>query len=200
MTTVISNDVHNPPAVALLTRKDPDMPPAIPAGLPPAAHPVGLRQDDRAQPRLLLHIAGQAGGQIPAGLPTNYLCGAPVRLLLGAIAPGDGPDGPGVCPICAALDHRGRLPGQTRDTTTSQAASPAAARPGQAARPAGTAPGGQPGGCSPRGGTSVPKGQDMIRRVVPASSPKEDAGAKTPHLRGFACLDGEPRLGYQQLP
>jgi hypothetical protein len=82
--------------------------PVIPAGLPWAAHPAdpaGLREDDRAQPRLLLHIACQADGQILAGLPTHYLCGAPVRFLLGAIAPGDGPDGPGVCAICAALDH-----------------------------------------------------------------------------------------------
>ena len=90
--------------------------PVIPVGVPWAARPagpVGLREDDRAQPWLLLHIACQAGGQIPAGLPTHYLCGAPVRLLLGRIAPGDGPDGPGVCPICAALDHPGRLPRQT---------------------------------------------------------------------------------------
>lgn len=116
MTTVIPDDVQNPPAVA---------------------GPAGLREDGRAQPRLLIHIAGQANGQIPAGLPTHYLCGAPVRLLLGAIAPGNGPDGPGVCPICAALDHPGRLPGQTGDTNTSRAASPAPARPAQAARPAG---------------------------------------------------------------
>ena len=115
MTTVIPNDVHNPPVVALLTRKDPDMPPVIPAGVPWAARPAGsagLRQDDRAQPRLLLHIACQADGQIPAGLPTHYLCGAPVRLLLGRIAPGDGPDGPGMCPTCAALDHPDRRPRQ----------------------------------------------------------------------------------------
>jgi hypothetical protein len=137
---VIPNDVQNPPVVGLLTRKDPHMPPAIPAGAPWAARPpgpAGLREDDRAQPRPLLHIACQAGGQIPADLPTRYLCGAPVRLLLGAIAPGDGPDGPGVCPICAALDHPGRLPGQAGDTNTSRAASPAPARPAQAARPAG---------------------------------------------------------------
>ena len=88
MATVIPHDVENPPVAALR-----------PAG------PVGLREDDRAQPRLLLHIACQAGGQILAGLPTRYLCGAPVRFLLCAIAPGDGPDGPGVCSICAALDH-----------------------------------------------------------------------------------------------
>ena len=84
------------------------MRPVVPAGVRRAARPAdraGLREDDRAQPRLLLHIACQAGGQILAGLPTQYLCGAPVRLLLGAVAPGDGPDGPGVCPICAALDH-----------------------------------------------------------------------------------------------
>ena len=139
MTTVVTNDVQDPPVAALLAGKGPDMLPVIPAGLPSAARPAGpagLREDDRAQPRLLLHIAGQAGGQIPAGLPTHYLCGAPVRLLLGAIAPGDGPDGPGVCPICAALDHPGRPSGQTRDTNTSQAASLPAARPGQAARPA----------------------------------------------------------------
>jgi hypothetical protein len=112
MTSVIPHDVENPPVVALLTRKDVDMLPVTPAGLPWAARPagpVGLREDDRAQPSLLLHIACQAGGQIPAGLPTHYLCGSPVRLLLIAIAPGDGPDGPGVCPICAALDHPGRL-------------------------------------------------------------------------------------------
>jgi hypothetical protein len=123
MTTVIPNDVQNPPVVALLTRKDPHMLPAIPAGVPWAARPAGpsgLRDDDRAQPRLLLHIACQAGGQIPAGLPTHYLCGAPVRLLLGRIAPGDGPDGPGVCPTCAALDHPGRLPGQTEICARSQ--------------------------------------------------------------------------------
>lgn len=114
MTTVIPDDVQNPPVVALLTSKDPHMLPVIPAGLPWAARPAGpagLREDDRAQPRLLLHIACQAGGQIPAGLPTHYLCGAPVRLLLSRIAPGDGPDGPGVCPTCAALDHPGRRPG-----------------------------------------------------------------------------------------
>ena len=69
------------------------------------ADPASLREDDRVQPRLLLHIACQAGGQILADLPTRYLCGARVRLLLCAVAPGDGPDGPGVCPICAALDH-----------------------------------------------------------------------------------------------
>jgi len=116
------------------------MPPVIPAGVrrpARAADRAGLREDDRAQPRLLLHIACHAGGQILAGLPAYYLCGAPVRLLLGAIAPGDGPDGPGVCPICAALDHPGRPPRQTGKMTTSRAASPAAARPGQAARPAG---------------------------------------------------------------
>ncbi len=137
MAIVIPNDVQNPPVIALLTRKDPHMLPVVPAGLPWAARPADLREDDRAQPRLLLHIACQAGGQIPAGLPAHYLCGAPVRLLLGAIAPGDGPDGPGVCPIYAALDHPGRLPGQTGKTNVSPAASPAAARPGQAARPAG---------------------------------------------------------------
>jgi len=116
------------------------MPPVIPAGVPWAARPAGpagLREDDPAQPRLLLHIACQVGGQIPVGLPTHYLCGAPVRLLLGRIAPGDGPDGPGVCPTCAALDHPGRRRGQTGKTKISQAASQAAARKGQAARPAG---------------------------------------------------------------
>ena len=76
----------------------------------PPASQAGLRDNDGEQPRLLLHIACQPGGQILAGLPTRYLCGAPVRFLLGAIAPGDGPDGPGVCPICAVLDHPGRLP------------------------------------------------------------------------------------------
>jgi hypothetical protein len=136
MATVIPDDLQNPPVVALLTSKDPHMLPVIPAGLPWAARPAGLREDDRAQPRLLLHIACQAGGQIPAGLPTHYLCGAPVRLLLGRIAPGDGPDGPGVCPTCAALDHPGRRPGQTGKTNISRAGSPAAARPAQAARPA----------------------------------------------------------------
>lgn len=113
MASVIPHDVENPPVAALLTRKDLDMLPAIPAGLPWAARPAGpagLREDDRAQPHLLLHIGCQADGQILPGLPTRYLCGAPVRLLLAAIAPGDGPDGPGVCPICAALDHPGRLP------------------------------------------------------------------------------------------
>jgi len=139
MTSVIPEDVQNLPVVALLTSKDPHMLPVIPAGLPWAARPAGpagLREDDRAQPRLLLHIACQAGGQIPAGLPTYYLCGAPVRLLLGRIAPGDGPDGPGVCPTCAALNHPARRPGQTGKTNISRAASPAAARPGQTARPA----------------------------------------------------------------
>ena len=87
MASVIPHDVENPPVAALLTRKD------LPGG----------------QPGLLLHIACQAGGQVLAGLPTRYLCGAPVRFLLGAIAPGDGPDGPGVCAICAVLDHPGRL-------------------------------------------------------------------------------------------
>ncbi len=93
------------------------MPRVIQAGVPwdaRSAGPAGMRDDDRAQPQLLLHIACQAGGQIPAGMPTHYLCGAPVRLLLGVIAPGDGPDGPGVCPICAALDHPGRLTRQTQ--------------------------------------------------------------------------------------
>jgi len=86
MTIVTPHDVENPPV---------------------AAHPAdraGLPEDDCARPRLLLHIACQADGQTLAGLPTRYLCGAPVRLLLGTIAPGEGPDGPGVCPICAALD------------------------------------------------------------------------------------------------
>lgn len=108
MTSVIPHDVEKPPVAALLTRKDLDMLPVSPAGVPWAARPAGpagLRADDRAQPRLLLHIACQADGQIFAGPPTRYLCGAPVRLLLAAIAPGDGPDGPGVCPICAVLDH-----------------------------------------------------------------------------------------------
>ena len=112
MTSVIPHDVANPPAAAFPTRGDLDMLPAIPAGLPLAARPAGpsgLREDNRGQPRLLLHIACQVGGQILGGLPTRYLCGAPVRLLLGAIAPGDGPDGPGTCPICAVLDHPGRL-------------------------------------------------------------------------------------------
>lgn len=116
MTTVIHDDVQNPPVVALLTGNDRHMLPVVPAGAPGAARPAGLaglREDDRAQPRLLLHIACQPGGQIPVGLPAYYLCGAPVRLLLGCIAPGDGPDGPGVCPTCAALDHPGRRPGQT---------------------------------------------------------------------------------------
>jgi hypothetical protein len=114
MTTVVSNDVQNPLAVALLTNKDPDTLPATPAGVPRAGHSAGprLREDDRPQPEPLLHIARQSGGHIPAGPPTLYLCGAPVRLLLGAIAAGEGPDGPGVCPICAALDHPGRLPTQ----------------------------------------------------------------------------------------
>lgn len=140
MTTVTPNDVQNPPLVALLTAKNPHTLSAISAGVPAAARPAGpagLREDGRAQPKPLLHIACQAGGHIPADLPTEYLCGAPVRLLLGAIAPGDGPDGPGVCPICAALDHPGRLQGQTGDRNISQAASPASAPRQQAARPAG---------------------------------------------------------------
>lgn len=94
---------------ALGADPDLDMPQAGPAGLPWAARPAGppgRREDARAQPRPLLHIACQAGGPVLAGLPTRYLCGAPVRILLCAIAPGDGPDGPGVCAICAALDHR----------------------------------------------------------------------------------------------
>lgn len=107
MTTVIPDDVPSPPVGTLLTRKDPHMLPVVPAGLPWAVRPAdrGLDEDDRAQPRLLLRIACQARGQMFAGLPTRYLCGAPVRVLLGAFAPGEGPDGPGVCPICAALDH-----------------------------------------------------------------------------------------------
>lgn len=108
MINVIPHDVENPPVAALLTRNGR----VIPAGIPWAARKVGsagLRDDDRGQPQLLLHVARQAGGQLLAGLPTRYLCGAPVRILLGAIAPGEGPDGPGVCPICAALDHPGRL-------------------------------------------------------------------------------------------
>ena len=115
MTTVISNDVQNPPQVTRRIRKDPDPPPAIPEGVPRTGYSAGtprLREDDRPQPEPLLHIARQSGGHIPAGPPTLYLCGAPVRLLLGAIAAGEGPDGPGVCPICAALDHPGRLPTQ----------------------------------------------------------------------------------------
>jgi hypothetical protein len=119
MTTVISNDVQNPPAYALLTSTNPDKLPAIPTGAAGAAHSAGtpiLREDDRARPKLLLHIARQTGGLVPAGLPTLFLCGAPVRLLLCEIAAGEGPDGPGVCPICAALDHAGRLPAQTGDT------------------------------------------------------------------------------------
>ena len=93
------------------------------AGLPWAAlsaGPAGMREDDRAQPQILLHIACQAGGQILAAPPTHYLCGAPVRLLLTRITPGDGPDGPGVCPICAALDHPGRLTRQTGKTNISR--------------------------------------------------------------------------------
>lgn len=89
--------------------------PVSQADLPWAARsagPAGMREDDRAGPQLLLHIACQAGGKIPADLPTHYLCGAPVRLLLACITPGDGPEGPGVCPVCAALDHPGRLTGQ----------------------------------------------------------------------------------------
>jgi hypothetical protein len=123
MATVIPDDIQNAPVVALLTRKNPHMLPVIPAGVPWAARPAGpagLREDDRAQPRLLLHIACQAGGQI-AALPTRYLCGAPVSLLLGRIAPGTGPDGPGVCPICAALDHPGRLPGRENMCAVSDA-------------------------------------------------------------------------------
>ena len=108
MTTVLPDDAQNPPVAALLTRNDPHMLPPLPAVLPSAARPAspaGLREDDRARSRLLLHIACQPGGQILAGLPTRYLCGAPVRVLLSAITPGDGPDGPGVCPACATLDH-----------------------------------------------------------------------------------------------
>ena len=108
MTSVSPYDVENPPKADRLTRKDPDMPPAVPPGIPWAARPAGLPEDDYGRPGLLLHVACKADGQILAGLPTRYLCGAPVRLLLGTIAPGDGPDGPGVCPICAALDHPGR--------------------------------------------------------------------------------------------
>jgi hypothetical protein len=88
------------------------------AGLPRAAlsaGPAGMREDDRAQPQLLLHVACQTSGQILGGLPAHYLCGAPVRLLLTRITPGNGPDGPGVCPICAALDHPGRLEADRKD-------------------------------------------------------------------------------------
>ena len=132
MTTVISNDVQNPPQVTRRIRKDPDPPPAIPEGAPRTGYSAGtprLREDDRAQPALQLHITGQTGSHITAGPPTIYLCGAPVRLLLGAIAAGDGPDGPGVCPICAELDHPGRLPART-------GARPAAAPMGHDAIPA----------------------------------------------------------------
>jgi hypothetical protein len=87
MASVVPHNVDTPPVGTVLTRKDLDS------------------EDDGAQPRLLLHIACQAGGQILAGLPTRYLCGAPVRVLLGAVAPGDSPDGPGVCPVCAALER-----------------------------------------------------------------------------------------------
>jgi hypothetical protein len=113
--------VSDSPHVTLLwmapfthTRKDPHMAPVIQAGVPGLhAQPVQLaRARTTAQPQLLLHIACQAGGQIPTGLPTYYLCGAPVRLLLARIAPGDGPNGLGVCPICAALDHPARLTGR----------------------------------------------------------------------------------------
>ena len=117
MTSVIPHDVENPPVAALLARKDLDMPPVLLAGKPRAARPAGpagLPEDDRGQPRVLLHIACQADGQLLGGLPTRYLCGAPVRILLGAIEPGEGPDGPGVCPICAVLDHPGRLPAYSR--------------------------------------------------------------------------------------
>jgi hypothetical protein len=119
MTTVVTNDLQNPPKVARHTRKDVDTLRAIPNGVPRTGHSAAIatrHEDVGAQPKLPLHIAYQTGGQIPAGLPTLYLCGAPVRLLLGEIPAGDGPDGPGVCPICAAFYHLGRLPAQTGDT------------------------------------------------------------------------------------
>jgi len=53
--------------------------PVIQAGVPWAARsagPAGRRGDDRGQPRLLLHIACQAGGQIPARPPATT-CAAP---------------------------------------------------------------------------------------------------------------------------
>src|SRR5258708_13665750 len=101
MAPVPRADAQTPPVVALLTSTDPHMLPVIPAGLPWAARPAGpagLREDDRAQPRLLLHIASQAGGQIPPGLPTPYLSGPPVRLLLARIAPAHAPHGPAAAP------------------------------------------------------------------------------------------------------
>src|SRR5258708_16323440 len=107
MAPVPRADAQTPPVVALLTSTDPHMLPVIPAGLPWAARPAGpagLREDDRAQPRLLLHIACQAGGQIPAGLPTRYLCGAPVRLPLGRIPPGHTPPPPPPFPTSPPLD------------------------------------------------------------------------------------------------
>src|SRR5260370_1956910 len=98
MPTVIPADAQTPPVVALLTSTDPHMLPVIPAGLPWAARPAGpagLREDDRAQPRLLLHIACPARGPIPAGLPTPYLCAPPLPLLLRPLPPAHPPHAPG---------------------------------------------------------------------------------------------------------
>lgn len=68
---------------------------------------TGPRPGDTQPAARLLHIAYPAprdGGRV-----TQYLCGEPVRRLIGRAPPGHGPRGGGVCPVCARVDELARF-------------------------------------------------------------------------------------------
>jgi len=69
-----------------------------------AAVGAGTRPGDLQPATRLLHIAHGSDGSAPG----QYLCGAPIRRLIGITRQGHGPRGGGVCSVCARLDGRRR--------------------------------------------------------------------------------------------
>jgi hypothetical protein len=75
---------------------------AWPADLMRSPGQTRTRPGDRQPAQRLLHIAYADGAGVS---PTHYVCGQPVRRLIGTTSQGRGPRGGGVCPVCARLDQ-----------------------------------------------------------------------------------------------
>lgn len=75
---------------------------------------TGQRPGDPQPAARLLHIAYPTPGD--GGRVTQYLCGEPVRRLIGRAEPGHGPRGGGVCPGCARVDELVRFLDRVRDS------------------------------------------------------------------------------------